>query len=518
MAVCAPSVRAEEVVGRVHGRVHGLPYAQQFLDQAVRNVPGARRDSQAGSAPPSPESEETMLKEKIRQTALECQEAQKQKQNIEAMAVSRGIELGSEVAHLRIDVEVLKRDLERANAEVFRARRGASQEDRRERKLKEQAQRQDAQKAQRAAEEARRNELAREVQGYAEDRSALQTQVRSLEEEVQQHVIGRVRLEALLRSSEVRETQLRRLLEAAEAQRAREAQERAELNKLQSFTLADDSEEEADSEADDNSPNPRESTDLEFSYEGLDIPGIMSLEHALQLAGNRLGGGGGGYVPGLDSRYTAEVQEEEAFLPPSSAWPATHADESLYEEPLRELQMALARLQAVRHDDDEGARSRPRGSTGANESPEAHAVLAAGTGEATDIGAFETQVTQLQHALSRISASVAASQVSPRELFSSPAPPQQRAAQDESPLEAEDMPLSAPASPSRRPPPLQSTEVLSPPSGGGGAPAGFASAPVSPLMAGLGLGGLFVSPYRRLGQKYVVAAAAAAAAAPAPDA
>eukprot|EP00443_Scrippsiella_acuminata_P077949 CAMPEP_0115424016 /NCGR_PEP_ID=MMETSP0271-20121206/27612_1 /TAXON_ID=71861 /ORGANISM="Scrippsiella trochoidea, Strain CCMP3099" /LENGTH=383 /DNA_ID=CAMNT_0002848801 /DNA_START=50 /DNA_END=1198 /DNA_ORIENTATION=- len=289
-------------------------------------------------------ADERRLREQIDMTAVECREARQQKQSIEAAAMAQGIELGAEVARLRIDVEVLRKDLSVAQGEVHRLRAGSHLEHRRERALHEQACRMDMELA---AAESRRQALATEVKGSCNERVELESQVKALETEVQQQVIGRVRLEAMLRASEVREAELRRLLEAAEegAQQKR-GQPPAKMGAGTASYVLDSSEDEGPDHADD---------DLEFSYEGLELSGLMSLERAMQLA--RRGGGG----PFADDRGSAhgdsdggdeftvaggldnEVREAESFSRVASPMAAAQEDDH-YEAPLRELEIALARL------------------------------------------------------------------------------------------------------------------------------------------------------------------------------
>ncbi|CAE8644849.1 unnamed protein product, partial [Polarella glacialis] len=69
-----------------------------------------------------------------------------------------------------------------------------------------------------AAEARRRSQLA-EVEGGLSEQQGLDQKVQSLEAEIAGQVVSRVRLEALLRQTEMREVELRRAVDAAEEAR-----------------------------------------------------------------------------------------------------------------------------------------------------------------------------------------------------------------------------------------------------------------------------------------------------------
>lgn len=495
-------------------------------------------------------ADEMALRERINVAALECSEARQQKQSIEATAVSQGIELGAEVARLRVDVEVLRRDLEAAQNEVLRLRAGCSLEDRRERVIQERACRADIELA---TAEARREALAREVQISSEERAALESQVQCLEDEVQQHVIGRVRLEALLRASEVREAELRRLRDAAEVsvQRARDASASARAVAARFSLDLDDEDSAEDLGGPPSAKFLRKSVDLEFSYEGLELGSLMSLDRALQLA--RQGSGkaqGGDFSRGSSAEAGPNGGSRGSVAGSGGAqWPSTLAEESLYEAPLRELELALARMQgngeAGLGDGGAGggnasagsspgiiaAPGRRAGSGGADEGFEATmGAASAGTGEAADAGAYEAQVIHLQEALIRLRRAAVAAASGEASDRGGSGGGTRGAASEVAPL---------PAPPAQSPPAALTAETAAPDV------AAAVSAPALPLVAAaredaeasaaatfgadtkeegpvspapeevngadaqrpgppspLGLGSFFASPYARISQKY----------------
>jgi len=305
-----------------------------------------REEPEAKTVVPSEATSlEAGLEAEIRAVLAQRDAAIKRQRDIEAASVTRGIETGAEVARLRVDAEVLSRGLESASSEVNRLRAGQHLKARSDRLLQEKAVQAGDELA---AVQARKKSLAEEVQLRQAETTALTEKVRSLEEAVAKEVVNRVKLEALLRQSESREAELRRAVEVAEA-----GPVAGGVSKT--FSL-DDDDEEVSGEHD-------VVDDLEFSYEGLELSGLMSLDRALQLA--RRGTGTDLGVPMEDL---------------SDSLSETTALEAQYEEPLRALELALAKLQNKGNE--------PLGPEEALQ---------------TETGQYEEHIGQLQDVLSRMS-------------------------------------------------------------------------------------------------------------------
>lgn len=341
---------------------------------------------------------------------------------------TQSVELSAEVARLRVDVEVLRCDLESAQREVRELRASDTAPSRL---------RCEAPGPQGA-------DSPPEAAPSAWGQLQLGSKVRALEEEVASHVVGRVRLEALLRKSEVKETEMRRLLDAANTSRwrsrgAREAVREYQLDK-------DDAEEDRTAR--------RETEDLETSYDTLELSGLMPLERALQLARR-------------ESWICEDAADEAGVVPASAAM-----QEDAYEGPLRELQLVLSRLR-------DGA-----GSGGADDVPGTPAGVqpAAGTGEAADdLGEYGEHLDLLQEALGRLGVAMATKGSQAEEPAA--ASPRREA---KGPAEPAEPPAPAPE---------QEAAALAP-----SAPAAPFPGP-APLRVPLGGFGVF-SPYAMLGQKY----------------
>mmetsp|Transcript_20244 Transcript_20244/g.44209 ORF Transcript_20244/g.44209 Transcript_20244/m.44209 type:complete len:374 (+) Transcript_20244:320-1441(+) len=215
--------------------------------------------------------DEALLLDRIHKVMEETREVQGRQRAAEAHAVARGLELGADVAKLRIDVEVLRRDLEATAHEVHRARGDCRSGQRKEEFLEAQALRVDAML--RAAEE-RRASLQGEVEQSTLERESLLERVKRLHEEVEEQVVGRVRLEALLRSSRARELHLRKKLAKVQADRGAHHHHHHKMVKTTSMVLDSDSCDDSTSGED----------DLECSYEGLELTGVMPLDKAMALA------------------------------------------------------------------------------------------------------------------------------------------------------------------------------------------------------------------------------------------
>eukprot|EP00931_Biecheleriopsis_adriatica_P085784 TRINITY_DN60583_c0_g1_i1.p1 TRINITY_DN60583_c0_g1~~TRINITY_DN60583_c0_g1_i1.p1 ORF type:complete len:460 (+),score=138.48 TRINITY_DN60583_c0_g1_i1:77-1456(+) len=290
------------------------------LFQAQRLLPAS-----ASEAPPLPggtassasaTSVEAGLEAEIQAVLRQRDAAIRRQKEIESQAVARGIEVGAEVARLRVEKEVLRRDLESTSNEVHKLRAGHHLEARLERKQQEK----ELQTSEllTSAEE-RHQRLLSEVEAAREARKTLEQKVQSLEEAVAKQVVNRVQLEVQLRHSEAREAELRRVLDTV----GQAAEQR--------MYALDSGDEDGELATDDN-----DAADLEFSYEGLELSGLMSLDRALQLA--RRGTGQLQSEEGRDMEKLSLLEEIEKA-------PGCEGEESQYEEPLRTLELALARLQ-----------------------------------------------------------------------------------------------------------------------------------------------------------------------------
>lgn len=127
--------------------------------------------------------------------------------------------------------------------------------------------------------------------------------------------------------------------------------------------------------------------DLEFTYEGLELSGLMSLERAMQLAQC----GEEGALQGTDAelpaeRHAAAADSVDAVAAPASSEASNIAD---YEAPLRVLELALAKM---------------RGSSAGS----SRTAAVAGTGEAGDLTMYDEQLDRLQEALGRMNAAAVA--------------------------------------------------------------------------------------------------------------
>mmetsp|Transcript_70713 Transcript_70713/g.207079 ORF Transcript_70713/g.207079 Transcript_70713/m.207079 type:complete len:490 (-) Transcript_70713:52-1521(-) len=437
------------------------------------------------------------LRERLNDLTEEREKVLERRRRKEDEEVHRSIELSSEVARLRVDVEVMRRDLETARREVQELRVRAERDRHHDQHMAEQAVHQDLQLA---VAEARVEDLCSKVACNVEERSQLEEHVMKLEEEVAGHVVSRVRLEALLRKSEVREAEMKKLLSAAAAPKRPSVAE-----PVRTFTMDDDDEEEAQAQSDADGDGADGAQymddDLEYSYEVAQLAGTMSLERALQLART------GSLWPGAG----AGAERPEA----GEAEGAGGGPEDAYEAPLRELELALARI---------------RGGAGSGGADDAEAACGhgsgAGTGEAVDnLEVFDQNLGLLQEVLDRLKP-LANGEGAGREEELPPAPelplqkPAQKPAEEavvreeppppkpEAPRPAEPAQRDeeAPQTPERTPvieerreapaPELAAREEAGEARGEEG-PRGGAPLPQAPFV-GFGL----FSPYARLGHKY----------------
>lgn len=321
------------------------------------------------------------IQQRIVAAIMERDEARHQLQSLEANAVSQSIGMEAEIARLRVDVEVLQRDL----FEVKTLRAGESCRE-------------------------------RVVQGRTAnaDFEPLLAQVQSLEQEVARNIIERVRLEGLLRESVLRETEAKRQLEALQVP-PRDANVRNLADAEPGiYALNDDDI--------DNGGDELNADELEFVYEdAFEMYSLMPIDKALKLAqqhsktdegrpsinGQRhsLGSVDGSTAVGgspQQSRYCDEASDAVGLGNTSSlddvgadpVGQATVADDSevAYEEPLRALQFALTRLRG-----DEGA-SKEGGSV--------HVPATPGTGELSDVSPFDGPLADLQQVIGQLGASL----------------------------------------------------------------------------------------------------------------
>jgi len=403
--------------------------------------------------------DERRIREQIELVAAECREAWKQKQSIEASAVANGIVLGAEVARMRIEVEVLKRELSSVLDDLHRLHRDTTTESRRQKALKEHAAQLDRE---RDEHEARRETLLSCLEGSIAKKAGLEEKVQILEEDVHKRVVERVRLESMLRASEVRETELRRLLEATESHRSVPSMVETESTVMHDTFTMDDSDSESDKEGYDKGEEG-DGGDLEFCYEGLELMGVMSFEKAMQLAQRRDPGREDAAAPEENPGEQPGSQAEAPSAEKGGAAAEAAYDEAVYEAPLQELQAVLSRITSRRRG--------PSGKQGASDESQAGAEPK--EEKAVDEGAYGDQLDLLQAALDRISAAGGSPDRGGEE--SSAHGVQAVVAKDDDARSPE--------------PPAAMSDLPSAPA-------------ASPMAAAMGIGLFFASPYAKLGAKY----------------
>lgn len=292
--------------------------------------------------------------------------------------VSRSIVAGAEVARLRIDVEVLQRDLQVSRLQLAKLRAGKHLEQQRELA------------AQRAAiSEERRLEMAEtqrqscieELARAVAETQALQEDVRILEEEVANHVVGRAHLGAAIERRHNREHELQQLVEALEAEcRNRESAVRTvRPGPHERFSLdVDDSGGSADSGSN------MDLTATELEYLGK-LDGASALPGTWTIRANYQSGSG-------------------------RPWEQGAGDVSEYEAPLRALEVALSRLRNSMAENssanDDLVLEPGSGGSKHNVGEEHNISIPAGTGEAADsFSSYDRHLSSLQQALIHLGSS-----------------------------------------------------------------------------------------------------------------
>lgn len=272
------------------------------------------------------------LNSEIRMVLEQRDAAIRQQREIEAASVARSIETGAEVARLRVETEVLRKGVELASNEMYKLRAGKTLEARRESWRQEQSLHAGEDLA---AAEGRCEELLGEVQSRKNERTVLEEQVGKLEAAVAQQVASRMQLEALLRQCEQEEAELRRAIESAKqaVPRLQSSDEDQDVSVEQRIYALDDSEDEFDGQGPE-SAAAGDDGDLEWTYEGLELSALMSLDRAMQLA--RKGTAAG---PGLQDDNIEDAWAE--VLPGGLG-----DDNDPYQEHVKALELALARVRS----------------------------------------------------------------------------------------------------------------------------------------------------------------------------
>jgi hypothetical protein len=260
------------------------------------------------------------LQELIEATNMQRDEARQKQHSIEATAVARSIELGAEVARLRINVEVLRRDLDAAQQEVrtspSRRSRG-SQSSRQEFSPST-----DTGSDEVVAAQAEHDSLTVEVSRVCDERKSLADKVRCLEEEVAGSVVERARLEGLLRHCLLRESEAQRRVQALESA----AVKKDGIGEFFALDLDDGDETETH----------KDLGDLELCYEdGLELSRLMPMQQALRLARGQ-----------NEAKETQKDTNQSTTASSSSAspMPVHEEDPEYFDAPLKALELALSRL------------------------------------------------------------------------------------------------------------------------------------------------------------------------------
>lgn len=284
----------------------------------------------------SPTGEAAALDSEIRMVLEQRDAAIRQQREIEAASVARSIETGAEVARLRVEAEVLRRGVESASNEMYKLRADKSVEARRESWRQEQSLQTGEDLT---AAEGRCQALLGEVQGRQTERTVLEEQVGKLEAAVAQQVASRMRLEALLRQCEQEEADLRRAVQSAkQAVPKLQPLEEQYAGAEQRIYALDDSEDEFDGQCAESAA--ADDWDLEWTYEGLELSALMSLDKAMQLA--RKGTTAGSSLQGSGLGQADDSDDGSADAHPAGLGGGNDP----YEEHVKALELALARVRS----------------------------------------------------------------------------------------------------------------------------------------------------------------------------
>jgi len=361
---------------------------QEVVYQACRAAStGPRGVQHASAATTSASSTATPLRSRL-DTIKEGA-----KTNYKSKELARNIELGAEVARLRIDVEVLERELEVSRLQAAKLRAGANLEQRRNRTK--------GAVSDLPSEESQHHCIAR-IAEMRKQNMALEEEIGVLEEEVASHVVGRVHLETTLQNSQDKEQEMWRLVEDAE-HRKRE-------RSCEHFAMDD-------------------SSDSIVSGANLELAAAADLENCFENLG-RYGGLAG------EEHAEGDHNSEHSLLADVDHDEAGHSETVDYEAPLQVLEFALTRLRssiASNGSHENGVVNGvvlEAGSGGSNNylhSEERDSGIAAGTGEAADsVIAYDRHIENLQTALGRLSLST--SGAAPDSSFAGPTEDAQEAA------------------------------------------------------------------------------------------
>mmetsp|Transcript_12511 Transcript_12511/g.24380 ORF Transcript_12511/g.24380 Transcript_12511/m.24380 type:complete len:400 (+) Transcript_12511:63-1262(+) len=282
-----------------------------------------------------------------------------------AKEVARSIELGAEVARLRIDVEVLKRDLEVARLQAAKLRAGANLEQRHGGTTQHEAE----SDLHLATAMEHRDCCVSQIAEMRKGNKALEEEIAILEEEVARHVVGQVHLEKTLENSQEKEQELWRLI--------KEAEHRMRERTCERYALDDGS-------------------DSIGSAANVDVAAAADLERCFEDLGQ--------HGDGAREEHGEEDRQSEH----NEAGHSETIDD--YEAPLQILEFALSRLRGSTANNGNCGDTvmLEAGSGGSNNmhSEELDSGVAAGTGEAADnMSAYDRHIDDLQMALRRLSTS-----------------------------------------------------------------------------------------------------------------
>lgn len=288
-------------------------------------------DSPTRFCPEAPE-----IKAKIQAVLADTDAALTKQRYIESSAVSRSIELASEVARFRVEIEVLKQSLELAQSEAHKHRIDTHFEVKRERAYQESSMRLEQKTT---AAESHLQELVVDVDLARAEKLTLEEKVQQLEAELATQVVNHMQFEVLLRQSEGRQAELRKAIDAAEIKFGLNLRPKEDVAAEMTFAL------NIDDEDSDTSEGNSDDGDLECSYEGLELSRSMTMDQALQLARR-------GTISGPSSRTASKPAS--GFKGPrldlskiqnlEDTAQELEGNEKQYEAPLQALQSALARL------------------------------------------------------------------------------------------------------------------------------------------------------------------------------
>lgn len=255
---------------------------------------------------------------KIQIAADERDAALRQKQTIESEVCSQGMESGAEMTRLRIEIEMLRRQLAESQGEQIQLFAGSRRVCRRKNALQLHAEHEEREME---SIESQRTSLEESLARAIEETASLREQVHSLERDVAGRVVERVQLESEIRQTMARTAEVDRRVEAAtillekaqkvEVASARQPTAAPASNLWFNIHGHDDGKE---TEASENSVD-----DLEFSYDGLDLSGVVPL--------SQLG-------------HHGRVDEDSDVL----------ADDDAFDEPRRALELVLSTLRGAEQD------------------------------------------------------------------------------------------------------------------------------------------------------------------------